>query len=131
MESYPTTSRPNTTTSPIIPVTMETRCFHKKLEFQRSPPKDFCTARYEHKSWKKQFQIFQKPGKKKWKRDVPNINYPKKKPAEDTLVPSLWGTREKNVRFARIICSRCCTRRSLRFHVENRQHADLKQLMRR
>ena len=22
-------------------------------------------------------------------------NYPKKKPAEDTLVPPLWGTREK------------------------------------
>ena len=32
---------------------METRCFHKKLEFQRYPPKYFCTARYEHKSSKK------------------------------------------------------------------------------
>ena len=51
-------------------------------------------------------------------------NYSKKKPAEDTLVPPLWGTREKNVRFSRIICSRCCTRRNLRFHVENCQHAD-------
>ena len=40
-------------TSAVIPVTMETRCFHKKLEFQRHPPKDFCTARYEHKSSKK------------------------------------------------------------------------------
>ena len=50
-------------------------------------------------------------------------NYSKKKPAEDTLVPPLWGTRGKNVRFSRIICSRCCTRRNLRFHVENCQHA--------
>ena len=31
-------------------------------------------------------------------------NYSKKKPAEDTLVPPLWGTREKNVCFSRIIC---------------------------
>ena len=46
------------------PVTMETRCFHKKLEFQRYPPKDFCTARYEHKSSKKKFQTFRKPRKK-------------------------------------------------------------------
>ena len=46
------------------PVTMETRCFHKKLEFQRYPPKDFCTARYERKSSKKKFQTFQKPRKK-------------------------------------------------------------------
>ena len=58
-------------------------------------------------------------------------NYSKKKPAEDTLVPPLWGTRGKNVRFSRIICSRCCTRRNLRFHVENSQHADQKQLTRR
>ena len=55
----------------------------------------------------------------------------KKKPVEDTLVPLLWGTREKNVCFTRIICSRCCTRRNLRFHVENFQHADQKQLTRR
>ena len=26
-------------------------------------------------------------------------NYSKKKPAQDTLVPPLWGTRGKNVRF--------------------------------
>ena len=58
-------------------------------------------------------------------------NYSKKKPAEDTLVPPLWGTRGKNVRFSRIICSRCCTRRNLRFHDENSQHADQKQLTRR
>ena len=37
---------------------METRCFHKKLEFQRYPPKDFCTARYQQKSSKKKFQTF-------------------------------------------------------------------------
>ena len=58
-------------------------------------------------------------------------NYSKKKPAEDTLVPPLWGTREKNVCFSRIICSRCCTWRNLRFHFENSQHADLKQLTQR
>ena len=45
------------------PVTVETRCFHKKLELQRYPPKDFYTARYEHKSWTKKFQTFQKPEK--------------------------------------------------------------------
>ena len=56
--------------------------------------------------------------------------YSKKKPAEDTLVPPLWGTREK-VCFSRIICSRCSTRWNLRFHVENCQHADQKQLTRR
>ena len=50
--------------SAVRPVTMETRCFHKKLEFQRYPPKDFCTARYERKSWTKKFQTFQKPRKK-------------------------------------------------------------------
>ena len=40
---------------------------------------------------------------------------------------------KKNVRFSRIICPRCCTctRRNLRFHVENCQHADQKQLTRR
>ena len=42
------------------PVTMETRCFHKKLEFQRYPPKDLCTARYERKSSKKNFWNFSK-----------------------------------------------------------------------
>ena len=48
----------------VIPVTMETRCFHKKLEFQRYPPKDFCTARYEYKSSKKKSQNFSKTPKK-------------------------------------------------------------------
>ena len=48
------------------PVTMETRCFHKKFELQRYPPTDFCTARYEHKSSKKKFQNFQKPRKKQF-----------------------------------------------------------------
>ena len=33
-------------------MTMETRCCQKKFEFQRYPPKYFCTARYEHKSSK-------------------------------------------------------------------------------
>ena len=66
-----------------------------------------------------------------WKRDVIFPNYSKKKPAEDTLVPPLWGTREENVCFQRNICSRCCTRRNLRFHVENSQQADQKQLTRR
>ena len=43
----------------VRPVTMETRCFHEELEFQRYLPKYFCTARYEHKSSKKKFQTFQ------------------------------------------------------------------------
>ena len=30
-------------------------------------------------------------------------NYSKNKPAEDTIVPPLWGTREENVCFPRII----------------------------
>ena len=30
----------------------------KKFDFQRCPPKDFCTARYEHKYSKKKFQTF-------------------------------------------------------------------------
>ena len=51
--------------SPCVrPVTMETRCFRKKLEFQRYPPKDFFTARYEHKSSERKFQTSQKPRKK-------------------------------------------------------------------
>ena len=60
-------------------------------------------------------------------------NYSKKKPAEDTLVPPLWGTRGGMFCFSRIFCARCCTRRNLnlRFHVENCQHADQKQLTRR
>ena len=41
-------------------MSMETRCFHKRLEFQRYPTKEFCTARYEHKSSKKKFPTFQK-----------------------------------------------------------------------
>ena len=57
--------------------------------------------------------------------------FKKKKPAEDTLVPPLRETQGKYVRFSRFICSRRCTRRNLRFHVENRQHADQKQLTRR
>ena len=48
----------------IRPVTMETRCCQKKLEFQRYPQKDFCTARYEHKSSIFFFQTFQKKRKK-------------------------------------------------------------------
>ena len=46
------------------PVTMETRSFHRKLRFQRYLPKDFCTARYENKSLKKSFKLFQNPEKK-------------------------------------------------------------------
>ena len=41
---------------------------------------------------------------------------------------------KKNVRFSRIVFSRCCTctrRNYLRFHVENCQHPDQKQLTRR
>ena len=52
------------TTCTIIPVTMGTRCFHKNLKFQRYPPEDFCTARYERKSSKNKLSNFQKPRKK-------------------------------------------------------------------
>ena len=41
------------------------------------------------------------------------------------------GKTGKKGLFFRIICSRCCTRRNLRFHVENCQHAYQKQLTRR
>ena len=42
------------------------------------------------------------------------------------------GKTGKNVCFFRVIYSRCCcTRRNLRFHVENCQHVDKKQLTRR
>ena len=44
----------------VIPVTMGTRCFHKKLKY---PPKDFCTARYERNSSKKSFKLFKTPQK--------------------------------------------------------------------
>ena len=40
------------------------------------------------------------------------------------------GNTGKHVCFSRIICSHCCTRQNLRFHVENCQHADQKQLTR-
>ena len=43
----------------------------------------------------------------------------------------MGNTGKKKVRFSRIICSRCCTRRNLRFNVQNFQHADLKHLTRR
>ena len=39
--------------------------------------------------------------------------------------------RNKIFVFFIIICSRCCTRRNLRFHVENCQHSEQKQLTRR
>ena len=35
----------------------------KKFEFQIYPPKNFCTARYEHNFWKEKFQTFQKAEK--------------------------------------------------------------------
>ena len=45
--------------------------------------------------------------------------YSKTKPAEDYAVPPLWGTREKKMFvFLGLFCSRCCTRRNLRFYVE-------------
>ena len=48
-------------------------------------------------------------------RCVFSPDYSKKKPAQDTLVPPLRGKREKNIILSRMICSRCCTRRNLRF----------------
>ena len=46
------------------PVTMETRCFHKKLENQKYTPKDFSTARYERNLRKKSFKLFKTPPQK-------------------------------------------------------------------
>ena len=66
----------------IRPVTMETRCFHKKLEFQRYPPNDFCTARYERKSLKKKFQTFQKKPKKIIPGPILGQDRPEKNPAK-------------------------------------------------
>ena len=56
-------------------------------------------------------------------------NYSKKEPAERYARTSRrYGEHEKkNI----CICSRCCTRRNLRFDVENCQHAHQKQLTRR
>ena len=62
------------------PVTMETRCFHKKLEFQRYPPKDFCTARYDDKSSKKYFKLFNNPKNKFMGRSSPKIGLRKTQP---------------------------------------------------
>ena len=57
------------------------------------------------------------------------LNYPKKKPAvRYARTAAMENTGKKKVCFSRIICSRCCTRRNLRFHVENCQHANQKQL---
>ena len=57
---------------------------------------------------------------------------PKLKPPDDSLVPPLWGKRgKKTCLFFNIIRSRCCTRRSLYFNVENIEHAHHKQLTRR
>ena len=42
-----------------------------------------------------------------------------------------YGEHGKKCSFSRIICSRCCTRLNLRFHVESSQHADQEQLTRR
>ena len=54
----------------------------KKIEDQRYPPNDFCTARHEHKSSKKKFQTLQKKKKKSWadrakiglRRTEPNVS---------------------------------------------------------
>ena len=43
----------------------------------------------------------------------------KKKSAENTLVPPLLEKREKNISVFCIICSHCCTRWNMCFHVEN------------
>ena len=47
------------------PMLMKTRCCQKKFELQRYPPQYFCTARYEHKSFKiNSCKPSKKPGKK-------------------------------------------------------------------
>ena len=39
-------------------MTMGTRCCQTNFEFERYPPQDFGTVRYEHKPSKKKFQFF-------------------------------------------------------------------------
>ena len=68
----------------VRPVTMKTRSFHQKLEFQRYPPKDFCTALYEHKSSEIKLSNFSKTQQKivlgrSWakiglRKTQPNVN---------------------------------------------------------
>ena len=43
---------------------MESRCFHQKFRISKIPAKDFCTARYEHKSSKRNVSNFSKIPKK-------------------------------------------------------------------
>ena len=62
----------------IRPVTMETGCCLKKFELQRYPPKDLCTARYEHKSWGEKFQTILKNEKKHSWADLGAKTGPKK-----------------------------------------------------
>ena len=69
-----------------------------------------------------------------WKCDVPKLSF--QTIQKRNRLKIRWYRRygkhgQNNVRFSRIVCSRCCTRRNLRFHVENSQHADQKQLTRR
>ena len=69
-----------------------------------------------------------------WKRDVPKLSFKNIQKRNRLKIRSYrrYGEHgEKYVRFSRIVCWRCCTRRNLRFHVENSQHADQKQLTRR
>ena len=59
-------------------MTMETRCYQKRFEFQRYPPKDSCTARYEHKFWGGKNPNFQKNMKKSFLARFGPIHRPEK-----------------------------------------------------
>ena len=69
----------------IRPVTMETRCFQKKSEFHRYPPKDFRNARYERKSSRKKISNFSKTPKKKNPGPILGQDRPEKNSAKCLL----------------------------------------------
>ena len=43
------------------------------LKFQRYPPNDFCTARYERKSFKKTYKLFENPEENNFWADLANV----------------------------------------------------------
>ena len=47
-------------------ITMKTRCRQKRFQFRRYLPKNFCTACYEQKTWKKTFQPLNSPKNSSW-----------------------------------------------------------------
>ena len=81
----------------------ETQRLQKKVKFQRYPPQDFCTARYEHKSSKNKFQTFQKTRKKIIPEQMLGQDRPEKNSAKcltrSGVIPSprqTWNDKTNN-----------------------------------